>query len=230
MLPTIRIGPEEFYDISGIVGPGRGLRPETVGISVNHTVGQTEFPDRNMNGTNMDEEIAHIQAIDAYHLRTWGEPFGYNGIIFRSGRVYVVGKMLGVRTHIAHQNHRLGGFALAGDFSSQPPGVGQVLGGGRLLRGLFHQHGLKPVRGHGEWVLPEHRAQWATSCPGEGGRRSIPDMLAVARELEANHAELIKRRATEAIERALLPNIRAGDFGKLADQIAWLTDGARCAA
>lgn len=229
MLPTITIGGEQFYDMSSIVQPDRGQRPETAGISVNHTVGQTEFPDRNANGTNMDEEIAHIKAIDAYHVRTWGTGFGYNGIIFRSGRVYVVGKMRGIRTHIAHQNHRLGGFALAGDFSTQAPGVGQVLGSGRLLRGVFHEFGLKLVKGHGEWVLPEHRAQWATACPGEGGRRAIPDMLAVATELEKNAAELVKRRATEAIERALLPAIRAGNFDTLAHQIAWLTDRRLCA-
>jgi len=224
MLPTIRIGNQDFIDMTLIITPNRAQRVRTIGFSWNHSVGQTEFPDRNANGTTMDEEIAHIKAINDYHIRQNYGGFGYTAIGFTSGRVYAAGDGLGQRAHVAYRNHELEGFCLAGTFTTADVPLGLVLGAGRWLYAKRQQYGDLPSKGHGQWAVPG----WETSCPGEGGLRAIPNIIRVADQLARGEADKVAAEAQQAIANALIPAAKRGDFETLAAQIAWLTGRRLC--
>jgi len=224
MLPTITIGGEEFYDITGIVQPPRAPRPSLIGLGIHHSVGQQDFADLNQSGTNMDEEIAHIKAIDAYHVRVGYGGFGYNGIGFASGRGYVVGDGKQQRAGIYRRNHEIENFCLAGDFSIKTVPLGLVLIAARWVKAKWAQHGVElPVKGHMQWALPES----PTSCPGAVGLASVPTIVAAARNLR-DRPDLIARQVRQRITAALQPAWAAGDIETLARQIAFISGGKLC--
>jgi hypothetical protein len=225
MLPVIQVGGMDFYDISGIVTPDTASRIETIGLALHHTVGQTEFVDKNANGTTMDEEIAHIKAINSYHISVGYGGFGYNGIGFMSGRAYVVGPGRGQRAHVRWRNHQLEGFALAGTFTDRVPPLGCQLAAGRWTLAKFKQHGrLLELKGHNAWALASDPSQ----CPGAGGRSIIHAILRVAEALQNEENELLETAIRRVIENALAPTVREGDLKKLAHQVAWITGGELC--
>jgi hypothetical protein len=176
MLPTIKIQGVEMYDISGIVTANRYTRTKTVGFTYHHSVAQTSFPDRNFNGTTMDEEIEHIKVINTFHVQQGYGGFGYNACGFESGRVYAVGNGTGARAHVANRNHELEGFCMIGTFTSADVPIGIKLAAGQWLVAKFRQHGLRQVHGHRE----DATAGWGTACPGDGGMRALPDILRIA--------------------------------------------------
>lgn len=228
MLPKITWGGEEFYDISGIVQPNRYTRPGTDGIAIHHTVGQTEFPDRNANGTNLDEMIAHVKAIDAYHVQQGYGGFGYNAIVFRDGTCMTVKQGEGARAHVAHQNDHLFGIAVAGTFTDQNVPLGAVLGVGRILAAIERNYGATVTKGHKSWVRPEHMAQWATACPGVKGEQYIGQMVLVKGAILAKANEALDQEVKRQITQALAENWSKANLDGLAAQIRWLTGGRLC--
>lgn len=223
MLPTIKIGNEEFHDISGIVTANRYVRPTTDGIAIHHTVGQTAFPDKNFNGTTMDEEIAHIVAINEYHITKGYGGFGYNGIAFESGRCYVVGQMNGARAHVANHNNHLLGLVAAGTFTDNAMPMGLFLALARMVKAAWVVYGQVLVGGHMEFVTDP---AWATSCPGNGGMRSKLDIVRAARVLLVPPSD--PEQAKAAIKAALLEAYNNADLPRLAAQIAYITGGKFC--
>lgn len=189
---TIVVGGQEFYDISAIVGPDRYHRSRTVALVIHHTVGPSSF-------ASMEDELAHIRAIDAQHRANGWGGFGYQGIVFPSGRVYVVGRGHGARAHVADRNHELEGLAMAGDFSTAAPPLGIILGAGRWVFAKFKQRGFLSVMGHRQAAL----ASDPTACPGDGGMRALPAILSVA-------AALGRRERLEDVLRRALYLVRAG--------------------
>jgi len=228
ILPTITWGSMEFYDISGIVTPNRYIRPGTDGLAVHHTVGQTEFPDRNANGTSLDEIVAHVKAIDAYHIEKGYGGFGYNAITFRDGTVCTVGQSEGARAHVANENDHLAGIAMAGDFSDDEVPLGLILGVGRWLAACSRVYGATAIKGHREWVQPQHLAQWATACPGDSGVSFIGKMIMTRDALLAGSNEALAAEARRVISEALADNTQAANLDGLAAQIRYLTGGRLC--
>lgn len=229
MLPTVTIGTEVFYDISSIVSKDFKPRVRTDGLAFHHTVGQTEFPDRNANGTSMDEHIAHIKAINEYHIKVGYGGFGYNAIAFGDGSVYCVGKCGGQRAHVANHNHHLGGLAGAGDFSTKAPPLGLVGGAGRWFKAMWEEYRIDPpqkIMGHTAWADPA----WATSCPGAAGLKALSDKIfPIAVALwEHDPLEDYHNQIRAKIRAALEPAVIAGDVDTIAKQIAWLTGGKLC--
>lgn len=224
MLPEIVVGGERFYDMSSIVMADVRPRVRTIGLAVNHSVGPDGFTDKNMNGTTMDEEIQHIKNVEAFHVGKWGYGFGYDGIVFKSGRVYVVGQGLGQRAHTARRNHELTGICMAGDYSNVEPGLGVVLGTARWVAAKWRQHGDLPVQGHSAWAVPG----WETFCPGDGGRRAIPKIITAAKQILVGHPPVDEEKVRAAIRDALAPAFIAADLQKMAGQIAWITGGKIC--
>ena len=167
--PTISVGGETFFDISHIVTPNRYLRSRTNGLANHHSVTGQHY-------ATMAAEVEHIKAINAYHIQQEYGGFGYNGIVFESGRVYVVGNGLGGRAHVAYRNHELEGLCWVGNFQANNVPLGIILGAARWHVAKFRQHGLKPVRGHREWAV----AGWETACPGANGMAAIPIVLRAA--------------------------------------------------
>lgn len=229
MLPKIVWGGEEFYDISSIVTVDRFTRPGTDGIAFHHTVGQTEFPDKNMNGTSLDEMIEHVKAINAYHIAQNYGGFGYNAIVFRDGTVMTVGKASGGRAHVANENGHLAGVAAAGDFSTIEPPIGIKLGTARFFAACQREYGADPVKGHRDWVTPASLAQgWGTSCPGNAGKLAIGSILMARDAILRKDQEAIEQEIRAAITRALLPATLNADLETLAGQIRFLTGGRLC--
>ena len=230
MLPLITWGGQEFYDIRGIVGADRYTRPGTDGIAVHHTVGQTEFPDRNANGSSLDEMIAHVKNIDQFHRdKGWGG-FGYNAIAFRDGTVMTVGNATGARAHVANENGHLAGIAMAGDFSTREVPLGIVLGVGKFLAACQIQFGVDPVKGHRDWVSPESLAQgWGTACPGNQGKLDIGDMLLARDAILRGDREALEQKVRKQITAALLPHTLNADLIALANSIKFITGGRLCA-
>lgn len=173
---------EEFIDIGGIVQADPALRARTDGLAIHHSVGQTHFTDKNFNGTTEDEEVAHIIAIRDYTAAKWGVGFAYNGCVFASGRVYVVRHGLGIRAHVAFQNHRLEGLCMIGTYNTQRPSDALIAGAGRWVKAKHSIYGEIPVKPHRDWVAPEHKPQWSTACCGDAGVAAIPDILRAAKE------------------------------------------------
>lgn len=181
ILPIVTIGGEQFFDISGIVHPDRYLRPLNEVLVLHHTVAQTEFYDANMNGTTMDEEIAHIENIDAYHWEQGYGGFGYQAIAFQSGRVYTVACCAGARAHVAGENWRYAGIAMAGRYTTTEPAKCLMLGVGRWVFAMWKQYGCAPLKGH--------REVGQSTCPGDGGMAAMPKILRYAKAVAANRQQ-----------------------------------------
>jgi len=151
-------------------GVGRYSRTDngyvTIGRAYHHTAVLWLRPD----ATEV-EERNHVHVIDQYHHgKGWGG-FGYNGIVFPSGRAYFCGDWDGARAHVSSRNHELDGICFAGIFVGREP-TDAAIAGARLLRGLsVEAHGEIPEAGHGAWALP----QFPTGCPGDDyGENWIP--------------------------------------------------------
>ena len=175
LLPTITFGGGTFTNIAGIVGPDFAQRPDTVGLAIHHSVTGDAQIDANMDGTTEDEEIALIEAINAYHrdVNGWGCGFGYNAAVAQSGRVYVVGPCLGKRAHVASRNHELAGIVMLGDFSTTEPSSEALAGAGRWVLAMDAMlSATLPVWGHRTWAT----ATSPTSCPGDGGDLAVPEI------------------------------------------------------
>lgn len=230
-LPTIVVGGQEFYDISGIVKSDAsmgGTRPTTDGIAIHHTVGQTEFPDRNANGTTLDEIVAHIKAIDEFHVQQGYGGFGYNGIVFRDGTACLVGRAMGKRAHVAYENWHLAGFAMAGNFEDNEVPLGITLGMARILAAMEKEIGTTMVKDHNSWVAPEHRPQWSTACCGRYGRLAIPAMLLAKNAIIRQDQAALEAAIREKITRALMPHVMNADLEAIANSVRWITGGKLC--
>lgn len=225
MLPKITWGGEEFYDISSIVAPDRYTRPGTDGAAIHHSVGQTEFPDRNMNGTSLDEMIEHVKAINTYHIQQGYGGFGYNAIAFRDGTVMTVGRAAGARAHVANHNNHLTGICMAGDFSDVPPPIGIKLGVARFLAAVDREYGVTTAKAHRQWVTDP---AWATSCCGNQGVLAIGDMVLARNAIIRKDQEAIETEIRSKIAAVLLPNTLNADLEALAGQIKFLTGGRLC--
>lgn len=224
MLPEIQVGGDDesfkFYDMSNLVTNDRYQRNTTDGLAIHHSVGADYA------GKTMEQEIEHIKYINQLHIELEYGGFGYNGIAFRSGRVYVIGQGGGGRAHVANHNGHLEGICMAGTYTNNYPALGLQLGVGRWLRAKFTQRGLLPVKPHREWVTDP---KWATSCCGDAGVETIPNMLKVAAALENAPKELDKK-VHEAVYGALNSTIKVNpiNFDLLSAQIKFLTGGQYC--
>lgn len=231
LLPTITWGGQEFYDISGIVRLDTamgGTRPTTDGVAIHHSVGQTEFPDTNANGTSLDEMIAHIKAIDAFHVQQGYGGFGYNAIAFRDGTVCTVGKAAGQRAHVAFENWHLAGICGAGDFSTRAMPVGMYLGMARFCVAMEKEYGVRTVKGHTQWVNLAAHPTWGTACPGQAGLLSIGNILLAKAAIIAEQNEALDAAVRQKIAEALREAASKGDINTLAAQIKFITGGRVC--
>lgn len=231
MLPTITWGGQEFYDISGIVRSDAsmgGTRPATDGLAIHHSVAQTEFPDKNANGSSLDEMIAHVKAIDAYHVQQGYGGFGYTSIGFRDGTVMTVGRSAGKRAHVAHENWHLAGHVMAGDFSTREVPIGCMLGAARVAAAVQKEYGASAVKGHNDWVAPANRPAWSTACPGAMGFAIIDDIIVARNAIMSKQEEALALAIRQKIAAAIMPNVAKGDITAVAAQIRWLTGGKLC--
>lgn len=231
LLPTITWGGQEFYDISGIVRSDSsmgGTRPATDGLAIHHTVGQTEFPDKNANGTSLDEMIAHIKAIDNFHVQQGFGGFGYNGIVFRDGTVCTVGKSAGKRAHVAFENWHLAGIAVAGTFTDKPMPIGAFLGAARWCAAVEKEYGANIIKGHRDWVKPEHKPEWATACPGDAGVLSVGNVIMAKNAIIQGQKDALDAAVRQKIAEAIKGPAAAGDLVTIAAQIKFITGGRIC--
>lgn len=178
---------------SVVTNPG-GWAPlgKVIGIAIHHTV-TTISP-----LASEDEEIAHIKAIDSYHVRQGWYGIGYHYLVFPSGRLYHVGD--GARAHVANRNHELVGIAFVGDLSERLPSALEIAVAGAAVGLVWNRFGAGlEVRGHKQWVVDP---AWATSCPGRG-IEVLPKIIEHAKggsqmdiqKLEARIGELQERVA-----------------------------------
>lgn len=108
----------------------------------------------------IEQELAHVKAIDTYHKSLGWGGFAYHGIAYLSGRAYLCGNLDGQRAHVKDHNHELHGLAFNGDFSSGLPAQSALVAGGHFLQYVRRETGTSlPIKGHREWGT-------ATACPG----------------------------------------------------------------
>ena len=201
--------------------PTRALS-EITGIAVHHDAGFFDGADKNFNGTTVDEEHKRIFAVHRMHVTSNGwEGIAYHLYVFPSGRIWYVGDLRTIRAHVAHQNTHLAGIVLAGDFTTNPPMLGSILGLANAIDAINIECGRPlPYKGHRQWVKPEHLPQWATACPGD----TFEKWLHKPREIiAAGLARETAARADAAIFAALAPNLKADRMGVLHDQVRWIT-------
>ena len=89
-----------------------------IGIAVHHSVSG----DYLAAGGPESEELAHLQAIDRYHVGQNFGGIGYHLAAFTSGRLYLLGDLDGARAHVAGRNHELLGVVAIGTFTDRLPG------------------------------------------------------------------------------------------------------------
>lgn len=207
----ITIGGETFGDIAAYVQPDTATRPRTVALVIHHSV-TAQIPLHR--ATSEAEKLAIVRAIDAYHVSQNYGGFGYNGICFGDGTVWVVGTGGGQRAHVARRNHELEGLVLVGDYSSAPVPLGAVLGAARWVRAKWQQHGQLQVLGHRQVAV----ASSPTACPGDGGMRAIQTIADAARAIEAANDQMAK----DAIRAALQPAWDRLDLKTLHGQLHYL--------
>lgn len=180
-------------------GKGRYSRKangyKTIGRAWHHTAVMT------MRGDATEaEERNHVKMIDRYHYDMGWGGFGYNGIIFPSGRAYWCGDWDGARAHVSSRNHELDGICFAGLFIGGAEPTDAALAGARILRDLsIDAHGELPEAGHGTFALPD----FPSACPGDRlGRAWIPKIRTAGQEVEVptqdEYNELVKQ--VEALE------------------------------
>lgn len=203
MLPKIAIGGDIFWDMSPIISPDRYQRYDTIGIALHHSVGAADFPDRNWNGTTMDEEIEHIRAIEAQHLAQDFGGFGYNAIAFASGRVYVAGRCMGARAHVAGRNGELEGICMAGDYRTLRPAQALIAAVARYYRARVNVLGVKPIEGHRDWALPGNE----TTCPGDAGLNAV--IGAIYAHTVAQEVGMTEQEIREIVDLAIQAQVRA---------------------
>lgn len=104
-----------------------------------------------------------VETVHDSHLGRGWPGIAYHFYIEEAGTVTWCGALETVRGHTDHTPTNRGsiGVCLAGDFTSSPPGVAQLVGLRRLIAWLETKLGLRL------WVRP-HRAVTATACPGGG--------------------------------------------------------------
>ncbi len=207
----ITIGGYEFYDISGIVGADRYVRPLTDGLIIHHSV---TAPIPLSRAVTLQEKLTIIAAIDAYHAsKGWGG-FGYQGAVFGDGTVMVVGQGKGARAHVANQNSHLEGLVMIGDYSTSDPPLGCLLGAAQWVRAKQLTYGPLRVDGHRAFA----DASDPTSCPGDAGERAVTKILHFATMLD----EQRRLEAERAIRAALGPAWEALDLRTLHGQLHYL--------
>ena len=188
-----------------------GNRPQdpgnVIGVAIHHSVSG----DRISPNSSPTEELAHIRAIDAYHVDQNFGGFGYHTAVFASGRAYRCGD--GQRAHVAKRNHQLRGIVAIGTFTDRLPSPAQMAGILEAIR--WHRADLGrdvEVAGHGAWALPGQ----GTGCPGELNHVNWEQLLAGQPPAsQEDHAlsieeqeELADRRAYSYLQRALLDQYR----------------------
>ena len=131
-----------------------------IGIAIHHTVSGGDFADDIPDSP--EAELAHLKAIDVYHVaQGWGG-FGYHLAVFSSGRLYYCGSITSARAHVASRNHELIGVAFVGNFSDRMPTWEAIQAGREAIAFIRATYGPIPVHAHGYWALP----QYPTACPG----------------------------------------------------------------
>ncbi len=137
------------------------LNPDAViGIAIHHSVSGGVFHDPIPD--TQDQEIAHLKAIDAYHVQKGWGGFGYHLAAFPSGRLYYCGGIDFARAHVASRNSELIGLVLIGDFTTSPAPHAQLDAAGYGVAFIRRTYAGRPLKGHREWALPE----FPTACPG----------------------------------------------------------------
>jgi len=143
---------------------------KVIGIAIHHTVSGGDFAGAVLN--DPEAELAHLKAIDVYHLaQGWGG-FGYHLVIFSSGRLYYCGAITGARAHVASRNNELIGVAFVGNFTDRQPTWEAVLAGREAIAFIRQTYGPIPFHGHGYWALPAS----PTACPGDTWPQWSPDL------------------------------------------------------
>lgn len=200
-----------MIDARNHVTKPEGNRPQdpgnVTGIAIHHSVSGDYLGEN----ATIEQELAHIRAIDQYHVGLDYGGFGYHTAAFASGRVYRCGE--GQRAHVAKRNHQLRGIVAIGTFTDRLPGPAQMAGILEAIR--WHRADLGrdvEVAGHGAWALPGQ----GTGCPGELNHVNWEQLLSVAPPApQEDHAlsieeqeELADRRAYGFLQRALLDQYR----------------------
>lgn len=189
-----------------------------VGVAIHHTV-TTISP-----SATEAEEIAHIRAIDQYHVRQGWHGIGYHYLCFPSGRVYRVG--WGARAHVANRNHELIGIAWVADLSARKPNTYEIAAAATSLRDAWARIGSKvQVKGHRDWAVQG----WGTSCPGQGTAVIEAVVAEAAKENDMGEIDNINSKLTyaltklERLERLLCTN--GGELTVVADVVNATTLG-----
>lgn len=151
------INPEGRVDHAG----NRRLIGSAVGIAAHHSVTAT-LPVT----ATIDQELAVLKSIEAYHVSIGYGLFAYHAAAFPSGRCYQIGNWNGQRAHVEDRNHELVGIVAVGTFTDGLPGPAQMAAmaeGIREIRGFWEKR--LQVRGHNLWTAPGNSG---TACAGAG--------------------------------------------------------------
>lgn len=140
-------------------GSQKNPNASVLGIAVHHSVSGDYLSE----DATEAQEIAHIKAIDSYHLQVGFGMFGYHMAAFPSGRLYLCGDLDGQRAHVAGRNHQLRGIVAIGTFTDRLPGPRQVAAIVEGIREIRRFTGRPlPVKGHNDWALPGN----GSACAG----------------------------------------------------------------
>lgn len=131
-----------------------------IGYAVHHSV-TTISP-----AASEAQELAHIKAIDTYHVNIEYGGFGYHLAAFPSGRSYLCGE--GQRAHVKGRNHELYGIVAIGDFSNRLPAEPQIQALRDCVAFAAQTYGVLPVKGHNEWARPGEGTVCAGKLNGHG--------------------------------------------------------------
>lgn len=133
-----------------------------------HTVSNIDW-NTAVNAT-VDQEVAHLLAIDRMHL-AWGlNGFGYHNAAFASGRAYHVGSYDKARAHVASgQNSYSIGTVLIGNFTLALPSEGHMAAAQECKRDIERFYG-RDLDGLPHLLVPGQN----TVCPGSRWQEWVP--------------------------------------------------------
>lgn len=130
----------------------RKLTRPQIGWLIHHTVTTIRA------GASVAEEIAHIDAINRWHLnvREFAVGIGYHVLVFPSGRAYQVGVYDTQRAHVRNKNHKFLGLAFVGTFSAT-----------RWPSGKMLRAAAQVIKDSSRPVIGGHKSEQSdTDCPG----------------------------------------------------------------
>ena len=181
-MPTEEVGDEIETTASGLASSGVAVSRSSWGarasrcsgshrpnrITVHHTVTP------NNDSMSMPARMRQIQSFHMFS-RGWCD-VGYHFLVGQDGRVYQGRPERLIGAHVGGHNTNNAGVSFIGTFTSRAPSNAMFQAGGRILKSLSREYGIRLNRTN----VKGHRQLGSTACPGGALYARLSNLISIA--------------------------------------------------